>query len=104
MADRKPPPKDPKGPKQEPDEPEGRRPKHRPEGREHQVHKEILERRWQGGPKPTPEDYQRALEQWKKLPGSVVRPPTDITGTPPEEPAPPPKPDEDEPDDKGGQR
>jgi hypothetical protein len=49
------------------------------------VHQEILDRRWRGGPEPTPEDYQRALEEWKKLPGSIVRPPSDIK--PPEPPA-----------------
>ena len=84
-------PKDPGGPKhpQEPNEPDPdrERPKHKPEGREHQVHKEILKRRMRGGPEPTPEDYARALEEWKKLPGSVVRPPTDITLPPHEKPS-----------------
>ena len=42
-----------------------------------------------GGPKQTPEAYERALEQWKNLPGSVVRPPTDIKRPPPEEPSEP---------------
>jgi hypothetical protein len=97
-------PKEPGGPKhpQGPNEhdPDRERPKHKPEGREHQVHKEILKRRMRGGPEPTPEDYARALEQWKKLPGSVVRPPTDVTLPPQEEPSgpsgqgnPPPQPD-----------
>jgi hypothetical protein len=84
-------PKDPKDPKrsQEPHKPDPdyMRPKHKPEGREHQVHKEILARRMRGGPEPTPETYARALEQWKKLPGSVVRPPTDVTLPPPVEPS-----------------
>jgi hypothetical protein len=71
-----------------PEEPE--RPRHKPEGREHQVHKEILERRWRGGPEPTPEAYERALEQWKNLPGSVVRPPTDIRQPPDKKPTKPP--------------
>jgi hypothetical protein len=64
-------------PTQEPVESEG-------EGEEHEVHREILERRMRGGPKPTRQSYERALEQWKKIPGSVVRPPTD-TRRPPEE-------------------
>ena len=69
------PPRRRKPPKKDPDQ---ERPRHRPEGREHQVHKEILERRMRGGPDPTPDDYRRALEQWNRLPGSKVRPPTDI--------------------------
>jgi len=71
------------------------KPKHKPEGREHQVHKEILERRMKGGREPTQKDYADALEQWKNLPGSVVRPPTDMTPT--DEP---PKPTN---DDAGGE-
>jgi hypothetical protein len=78
MAGKKEPPKGPGRPKQEPGGGDDKRPRHRPEGREHEVHKEILERRWRGGPKPTPEHYRRALEQWKNLPGSIVRPPTDV--------------------------
>lgn len=65
-------------PTQEPVESEG-------EGEEHEVHREILERRMRGGPKPTRESYERALEQWKKIPGSVVRPPTDNRQHPEEE-------------------
>jgi hypothetical protein len=83
MTGKRPPP--PKNPNSRKREPEGERPRHRPDGREHQVHKEILDRRWRGGPDPTPEDYQRALEEWKKLPGSIVRPPSDIK--PSEQPA-----------------
>ena len=85
MVDRKY-PKDPKDPKQEPNEPDYERPKHKPEGREHQVHKEILERRMRAGSEATPDAYTRALEQWKNLPGSIVRPPTDVTPPPAEEP------------------
>jgi len=82
--------------KTNPKEPEDQeRPKHRPEGREHQVHKEILERRWRGGPEPKPEDFERALEEWKKLPGSIIRPPTDVTPPPVDEPS--------ESKDEGGQ-
>jgi hypothetical protein len=64
---------------------ERERPKNKPEGRDHQVHKEILERRMRGGPEPTPDAYKRALEQWKSLPGSIVRPPTDVNSRPIEE-------------------
>jgi hypothetical protein len=71
--------RDSKGPRHEPPEPDSKRPKHRPEGREHQVHKEILEKRWRGGPNPTADTSRQALEQWKNLPGSVVRPPTDVS-------------------------
>src|SRR5437773_10340296 len=69
-------------PKQkEPKEPyeRGERPERpRTQGRERKVHEEIIERRLEGGAPPTPEAYTRALEQWHKLPGSVMRPPTDI--------------------------
>jgi len=82
MADK--PPKGPRTPRK--GDPDREKPEHRPEGREHQVHQEILERRMRGGPEPTPEAYRRALEQWKKLPGSKVRPPTDIVTPPGEEP------------------
>jgi hypothetical protein len=89
MTDKRPPPpKNPNPPKPEPDEGDDRRPRHRPDGREHQVHRDILERRWRGGPEPTPEEYQRALEEWKKLPGSIVRPPSDIKLPEPPAPAP----------------
>ena len=100
MADKKQPPKGVEGPKQEPYD-DDKRPRHRPEGREHEVHKEILERRWRGGPQPTPEDYQRALDQWQKIPGSVVRPPTDIKPPGPDESAPPQSEDTSQGGDKG---
>ena len=107
-------PKDPKVPKysQEPNEPYPGGEGPRGEGREHQVHKEILERRMRGGPEPTPEAYARALEQWKNLPGSIVRPPAGVTPPPAEEPSEPrdqggsspSKPDADEQNDKEHQR
>jgi len=100
MADRKR-GKDPEEPKQVHKEPDEERPKHRPEGREHEVHKEILERRMRGGPEPTHDAYMRALEQWKNLPGSIVRPPTDVTPPPAAEPPKPPGGDEPERDEKG---
>ena len=48
-----------------------------PPTRERKLHEEIIERRMGEGPQSV-DKYSRALEQWKKLPGSVVRPPTDI--------------------------
>jgi hypothetical protein len=87
-------PKSPKDPEQAHEKSDRERPKHKPEGREHQVHKEILERRMRGGPEPTPDAYKRALEQWQNLPGSIVRPPTDVTPLSAEE--------QSEPDDQGG--
>jgi hypothetical protein len=67
-------------------------------GEEREVHEQIIERRMGGEEPPTSEKklheeiiarrmgeeppsvdaYSRALEQWKKLPGSVIRPPTDV--------------------------
>ncbi len=78
-------PKDPKDPEQVHKESDHQRPKHKPEGREHQVHEEILKRRMRGGPESTPDSYRIALEEWKNLPGSIVRPPTDVTAPPAEE-------------------
>lgn len=89
MASKRPPPKNPSPPEQEGNG-DDKRPRHRPQGRERQVHEDILERRWQGSPEPTPEKYRRALEQWKNLPGSIVRPATDHEApgeAPPEPPA-----------------
>jgi hypothetical protein len=53
------------------------RPRRRRMGREHAVHQQIVERRLSGGAPATPAAYANALEQWKQLPGSIVRPPTD---------------------------
>lgn len=89
-------PKEPKKP-QEHDE----RPRVRRAGRERAVHEEIVARRLEGGAPPTPEAYARALEEWQQLPGSVVRPPTDVTppAQPPKEP-PQPGSSADDADDK----
>lgn len=40
-------------------------------------HREIENRRFEGGLPPTPELYALAREQWYRLPGSVVRPSMD---------------------------
>jgi hypothetical protein len=60
-----------------PEEQDKDRPRRRRMGREHAVHQQIVERRLSGGAPATPETYAKALEEWKQLPGSVVRPPTD---------------------------
>jgi hypothetical protein len=44
---------------------------------ERKLHEEIIARRL-GEEPPSVDAYSRALEQWKKLPGSVIRPPTDV--------------------------
>jgi hypothetical protein len=44
---------------------------------ERRLHEEIIARRM-GEEPPSVDAYSRALEQWKKLPGSVIRPPTDV--------------------------
>jgi hypothetical protein len=80
-------------PRPDPDKP-GERPRRR--GREHAVHEEINRRRLGGGAEPTSDAFQRALEQWQQLPGSIVRPPTDIKPEGPPPPSPPPPPDQDE--------
>jgi hypothetical protein len=53
------------------------------EGEERKVHEEIIDRRIRGGADLSKEDitkaYDRALQQWQKLPGSVISQPTDIT-------------------------
>ena len=53
------------------------RPRRRRMGREHAVHQQIVDRRLSGGAPATADAYANALEQWKQLPGSIVRPPTD---------------------------
>jgi hypothetical protein len=57
---------------------EKERPRRRRMGREHAVHQELLEKRLGGGHPPTPEAYAKALKEWQQLPGSIVRPPTDV--------------------------
>lgn len=57
---------------------EKERPRRRRMGREHAVHQELLDKRQGGGEPPTAEAYAKALKEWQQLPGSVVRPPTDV--------------------------
>jgi hypothetical protein len=53
------------------------------EGEERKVHEQIIDRRVTGGTSLSKDEiteaYARALKQWQELPGSIVRPPTDIT-------------------------
>lgn len=74
-------------PPSDPEQPEGERPRRR--GREHEVHDEINKRRLGGGAEPDAEAFQRALDQWQQLPGSIVRPPSDVKAPEPPPPADP---------------
>jgi hypothetical protein len=56
------------------------------EGQERRAHEEIIEGRIVGGAEATPELYRHALEQWQEIPGSVMRPPTDVTLPSPKRP------------------
>jgi hypothetical protein len=60
-------------------------------GRERVVHEEIIAKRLEGGAPPTMDAYTRALEEWQKLPGSVMRTPTDVTLPPAQKPLKPPE-------------
>jgi hypothetical protein len=64
------------------------RPRRRRAGRDRKVHQEIIARRMEGGAPATPEAYAKALEQWHQLPGSVVRPPSDLGAANETNPAP----------------
>ena len=44
------------------------------------IHRDYVERRLGGGAPPSPQAYDRALEQWHELPGAVSRPPSEIKG------------------------
>jgi hypothetical protein len=52
------------------------------EGRERTMHEKLINRRITGGVKLSDEAiakaYDRSLRQWQELPGSIVRPPTDV--------------------------
>jgi hypothetical protein len=49
------------------------------------IHEAFVERRIGGGRPATPEAYEEALRQWRRLPGAVRAPSTEVTGdeTPP---------------------
>ena len=44
------------------------------------IHREYVEQHFGGGEEPTPEAYERALEEWHRLPGAVQRPPAEVRG------------------------
>jgi hypothetical protein len=52
----------------------------RRKGREREVQLEFLKRRWHGSQPPTPEAYERALRQWRQLPGAIGTTATDLGG------------------------
>lgn len=62
----------------------GRREHREESGDDPLKHTMILQRRWQGSPRPTAERYARALRQWRALPGTVVSPGTGTTAAPDE--------------------
>jgi hypothetical protein len=49
------------------------------EGEERKVHEEIIERRLGGGEPASAEKYLYALKEWHDIPGSMVKPPTDVS-------------------------
>ena len=68
------------------------------------IHREYVEQHTGGGEEPTPEAYERGLEQWHRLPGAVNQPPAEVrvrdTGIGPD--GRPPHPEESTIDDKEG--
>ena len=53
------------------------------------IHEEFVKRHTGGGAPATPEAYEKARKQFRRLPGAVQRPPTEVKQEPPE-----PKPDD----------
>jgi hypothetical protein len=51
-----------------------------PDADPQRIHREYVERHFGGGEEPTPEAYERALEEWHRLPGAAQRPPAEIRG------------------------
>jgi hypothetical protein len=66
----------------------GDRPRKDKDGRERIVHIEIAERRFAGGPPPSPQAYARAIEQWRRLSGAVIHVPVQDLANAPESPMP----------------
>ncbi len=60
---------------------EGRRPHPDPGGRDRAVIIQILKKRLAGGPVPTAEMYAKALGQWHRLRGSLIREPGTVGQT-----------------------
>jgi len=57
---------------------ENGRPRRHRNGRDREVIEQINDRRFQGSAPITAAAYSHALEQWHKLQGAIVSPPTDI--------------------------
>jgi hypothetical protein len=72
-------PKRPDHPRRRSDE-EGRRYPD-PAGRDRAVIIQILKKRIAGGPVPTAEMYAKALAQWQRLPGALMREPGTVAQT-----------------------
>jgi hypothetical protein len=51
-----------------------------PDADPQRIHREYVERHFGGGEEPTSEAYERALEEWHRLPGAAQRPPAEIRG------------------------
>ena len=67
------------------DQPTTEPPTRNPEADPVRIHREYVQRRIGGGAQPTPQAYERALEQWHRLPGAVRTPATEVR--PPDQPA-----------------
>ena len=48
------------------------------------IHREYIERRLGGGEPANPAQYERAQQQWQKLPGAISRPPTTVRSDTPD--------------------
>ncbi|MFQ5668774.1 MAG: hypothetical protein ACE5I7_20430 [Candidatus Binatia bacterium] len=59
------------------------------------IHEEYVRHHVEGGAPATSEAYERAREQFRRLPGAVQTPPTDVKQEPPK-----PRPDDDESDEQ----
>lgn len=51
-----------------------------PDADPQRIHREYVEQHFGGGEEPTPEAYERALDEWHRLPGAAHRPPGEIRG------------------------
>lgn len=49
-----------------------------PDADPQRIHREYVERHLGGGREPTPEAYERAAMQWRRIPGSISRPPAEL--------------------------
>lgn len=61
-----------------PPPPESSSPRRNPDADPVRVHREYVQRRLGGGALPTPEAYERAVDQWHRLSGAVRTPATEV--------------------------